>query len=389
VSSENQFLQSDEAYVVDRSVQLRPTSQKGEHFFTARIVSSTQHTFSITIPFDHGKILLWPVGAILEVFVTDPKGNGMSFTSELIRRDIAGSKTYTLMRPSSISRAGRSSGTAENANSRVVAITSGKGGVGKTTLTASLAVALTALGKRVFVIDADLGTANMDIVLGLSPKFNLTHLITGERSLLEIAVPAPGGFALIPGGSGLQELTQLSESQFSQVIRSFNQLEDLSDFILLDTGAGISRDVSNFLLASDEIIVVTTPEPHAITDAYAINKVMTSLGVRAPRKIIINRVDGELEASVVSSKLKKVVRQYLNDELEFLGGVREDRAVTLSLKKQSPLLLFDPDSNAAKDIVRIAGRLSGLSSQGQGGGVRAFVDKLIGLYEKLGIKKPG
>lgn len=388
MSSENHFLQSDEAFVVDHYVQLRPTSHKGEHLFTARIISSTQHTFSINIPFDHGKILLWPVGAMFEVYVADPQGNRISFTSELIRRDIAGSKTYTLMRPSSISRAGRSSGT-ESANSRVVAITSGKGGVGKTTLTASLAVSLTALGKRVFVIDADLGTANMDIVLGLSPKYNLTHLITGERSLLEIAVPAPGGFALIPGGSGLQELTQLSESQFSQVIRSFNQLEDLSDFILLDTGAGISRDVSNFLLASDEVIVVTTPEPHAITDAYAINKVMTSLGVRAPRKVIVNRVEGELEASVVSSKLKKVVRQYLNDELEFLGGVREDRAVTLSLKKQSPLLLFDPDSNAAKDIVRISGRLAGLSAPGQGGGVRAFVDKLIGLYEKMGIKKPG
>ncbi|MHC1758536.1 MAG: hypothetical protein AB9917_03290 [Negativicutes bacterium] len=184
---------------------------------------------------------------------------------------------------------------------------------------------------------------------------------------------------VIPGGSGLQELTQLSEAQFTRVITEFNVLDGRADILLLDTGAGISSDVSNFLLAADEIVIVTTPEPHAMKDAYAIIKVMHMLHASAKKRLIINKVDGELEAGIIASRLTRVVSQYLNEEIEFLGGVEESKIISRSLKKQCPLLLMEPECGPARSIVHIAEKIIGLPPP-KPKGVGSFVRRLLDVF---------
>ncbi|HWR30032.1 MAG TPA: AAA family ATPase [Negativicutes bacterium] len=384
MSSENTstVIQGDSvAFVVGVPVLVHLLSKPEQTAFSTRIVEVSLHTFSISIPYDDGKILLWPVGARIEVSMGGQDAVSLVFPAEIIGRDITGNHSYTLMRPTSVSRSGRTAPASAGAATsvRVIAVTSGKGGVGKTTLTTNLAVAFAAAGKKVVVIDTDLGTANVDVVLGLSPQYHLGHVVSGQKGIMDIALPAPGGFMVIPGGSGLQELTQLSESQFTRVITGFNELDGRADMILLDTGAGISRDVSNFLLASDEIVFVTTPEPHAMTDAYAIIKVMHTLHSNAKKRLIINKVEGDLEAGIIASRLTRVVSQYLNEEIEFLGGVEENKAISRSLKKQCPLMLMDPDCISARNIARIADKIIGLPPPAPKG-VSGFVRRLIDVF---------
>jgi flagellar biosynthesis protein FlhG len=370
--------QTDNPFIIGVPISVRPVTANSLLTFSTRIVDVSQHSFSFAIPYDSGKILLWPIGHRLELSIPSENHGSVVFTAEIIARDLTGSRSYTCMRPTAVSRTARVSQISKSL--RVIAITSGKGGVGKTTLSTNLAVAFTSLGKRVVVIDTDLGTANVDVVLGLKTNYHLGHLISGQKSLQDIAMTAPGGFTVIPGGSGLQELTQLSESQFTRVITSFNELDGMADILLLDTGAGISRDVSNFLVAADEVIVVTTPEPHAMTDAYAIIKVMHTLGTSAQKRLIINKVDGDLEAGIIASRLKKVVSQYLNEDMEFLGGVEEDKAISRSLRKQCPLILLEPNCAPARSIAKIADKIIGAKSAKEPNNIGGFVRKLLSAF---------
>lgn len=355
---------------------LLPHSNSDNKLFSSRVISETPHTLLISIPYDTGKLVLWPVGTKLQVEVSQGD-NHYIFTVEIIGRDLGDIKTYTIMRPNSISLTTQR--VLQTGMSRVIAITSGKGGVGKTTLTINLAITLAAQGKRVFIIDADLGTANVDVLLKLNPKYNITHLLSGEKNLLEIAVSGPGNIVVIPGGSGLQELTQLSKNQFAQVITSFNQLDGLADIILVDTGAGISRDVSNFLLAADEVITITTPEPHAITDAYALIKVMKRLQCPAKKMLIINKAENSLEAINSANRLLSVVKNYLQYDLQYIGHVSEDRLVSRSLKEQIPLVLTYPASNPSKDIHLIANKLLDKPIE-QPQGIGKFISKMFNLF---------
>ena len=363
-------------------IRITPMSGSAQNTFSSRVLTSSPHTLTISIPYDTGRLLLWPVGTKLEIRLSNQEED-LSFNTEIIQRDLGGVKSYTVMRPYAISRsANRASQTGM---SRVIAITSGKGGVGKTTFTINLAVALASYGQRVFIIDIDLGTANVDVLLRLSPKYNITHLLTGEKTLLDITLPAPGNIAVIPGGSGIQELTQMNDSQFSRVINSFNQLDGLADIILLDTGAGISKDVSNFLLAADEVIVVTTTEPHAITDAYAIMKVMSNLGCQAKQMLVVNKAEHAAEANSVAAKLSAVVRNYLKRDLDYIGFILEDRAVSRSLKDQYPLLLSQPNSLPSVNIKDIAAKLIDKPPASQTSGITGFMNKMFSIVNKKAV----
>mgnify|MGYP003616355044 FL=1 len=194
--------QTDNPFIVGVPISVRPVTANSLLTFSTRIVDVSQHSFSFAIPYDNGKILLWPIGHRLELSIPSENHGSVVFTAEIIARDLTGSRSYTCMRPTAVSRTARVSQSPKSL--RVIAITSGKGGVGKTTLSTNLAVAFTSLGKKVVVIDTDLGTANVDVVLGLKTNYHLGHLISGQKSLQDIALTAPGGFMVIPGGSGLQ-----------------------------------------------------------------------------------------------------------------------------------------------------------------------------------------
>ena len=240
---------------------------------------------------------------------------------------------------------------------RVVAITSGKGGVGKTNFSSNLAITLAARGQRVILVDADLGLANVHVVLGIMPRFHLEHVMQGEKTLKEVLYPGPGGIHIIGGGSGLTELANLDETRRAHFIQSLSELDTLADVVLLDTGAGLSHNVLGFLCAVDEVIVVTTPEPTAITDAYATIKVLSQENPRAQQRLLINMAQSEAEAQAAAQRLQGIARRFLQRDLDCLGYLPHDIAVSRAVRAQQPFTLFQPNSPATRAITRVAARL--------------------------------
>ena len=241
---------------------------------------------------------------------------------------------------------------------KVIAVTSGKGGTGKTNFVINTAIALAQKGLRVSVIDADLGTANVDVLLGLHCKKTINSLIDDKRlSLLDIMVEGPEGINIIPGGSGLQTLAELPSEELGRMINMLKSLEDLSDIILVDTGSGISRNVVDFVVAADEVVVVVTPEPHAISDAYSIIKVLNSKEMRPPIKLVFNLVDNINEARLVSSRLLDVTNRFLDSNPETIGHIVKDENLVRSVKQFRPIVLYNPLAPASRCIINIAERL--------------------------------
>lgn len=242
---------------------------------------------------------------------------------------------------------------------RVLTITSGKGGVGKTSLAVNLAISLARLGLRVGILDADLGLANVDIVLGLSPRYNLMHVVNGQKRLNEIVLPGPEGILVYAGGAGVFELANLSQWRLERFVREIATLDATLDYLIVDTGAGISRNVMSFVLACDEVILVTTPELTAITDAYGVIKLIAAQQVETKIRVVVNMARSEAEAEKVLRSLNLVVNQFVPGRLalEMLGYIPADAAVTMAIREQEPLILSHPGSKAATQIESIARRL--------------------------------
>jgi flagellar biosynthesis protein FlhG len=241
---------------------------------------------------------------------------------------------------------------------RVVAVTSGKGGVGKTNFSTNLSVFLAARETNVIVVDADLGLANLHVVCGVTPKYHLEHVMRGERSLSEILWPGPNGIRMIAGASGLAELANLDEDRRSVFIEALHELDQLADLIMIDTGAGLSRNVMAFLCAVEEVIIVTTPEPTAITDAYATIKVLTQENPEANLLLVVNMAQSSTEADAVASRLKSIAQRFLQRDLTYLGYVPQDPAVSRAVRAQQPFVLAYPHSRAADAIGAIAARFT-------------------------------
>jgi len=303
--------------------------------YDSKVVAVEDKQLVITAPMQGGKLTLLPVGAILRVF---PAGadSSYSFQSEILARTFQPERTITITPPHAISRGGRTPAEQEKNTARVIAITSGKGGVGKTTFSINLGIALSRLGNRVCLIDVDLGTANVEFVLNLNAPFNIAHLISGEKSLGEIVVKGPEGLLILPGASGLEKLANLSEWQFTRLVNSFNELDRQSDIVILDTGAGISTNVTNFLMAADEIVVVTTPDPHAVLDAYALIKTIAGHKDRLKIKLVVNRVEKPAEETRVKLNLLNTCQAHLDQPLEYLGAIPESKYVGQSMREMYP-----------------------------------------------------
>lgn len=240
---------------------------------------------------------------------------------------------------------------------RTIAITSGKGGVGKTHFAANLGVKFAQGGKKVMVMDADLGLANLDIVMGVRPKFSLAHLIRREKTLREIVFPGPCGIRMIAGGSGLEELADLDDEARNELMSSLEQIEDDVDILIIDTGAGLSRNVLGFLRAVEEVIVISTPEPSSLADAYGIIKALAREKTDASISIVANRVVSPEEAAEVYRRLSLVARQFLGISVSDGGYIYEDPVVSESVRQRKPFVLVNPSSPAACCIDEIAGRL--------------------------------
>jgi len=240
---------------------------------------------------------------------------------------------------------------------RVIAVTSGKGGTGKTNVVANLAYALSLAGEKVMILDADLGLGNMDILLGITSKYSINDIVTGHKKLSEVIVEGPEGMKILPAGSGIQELSELSEGAKLNLMAEFDLFDDDIDTFLIDTGAGISSNVMYFNVMAQEIIVVLSPEPTSITDAYAIMKVLSTKYSETHFKLLVNEVKSERSALVVYKNICNVADRFLNISIDFLGYVLKDENVPKAVMLQTMVLQQYPESPASKCFTTLAKKL--------------------------------
>lgn len=262
-------------------------------------------------------------------------------------------------------------------NARVIAITSGKGGVGKSNITVNLALALSRQGQRVLIIDADLGMANVDLLLGCSPDYNFSHLLSQSCSITDIVAQGPGEIQYISGGSGIKDLANLSERELYVISSQLSNLDDLADIILIDTGAGISQNVLHFVTCADEVIVVTTPEPTAMTDAYAIVKATSVQRSQVQLGLIINRVRSKEEARSVMASLARACEKFLAVSVSELGFLPEDMYVGKAVRRQQPFYLLYPTARASDGINSIACALLAKEYKERPQGFKGFLYRFV------------
>jgi len=250
--------------------------------------------------------------------------------------------------------------TTANKMIRTIAVTSGKGGVGKTSFTVNLAVGLSKLNKKVLILDADLGLSNIDIMLNITTKYHIGHLLSGEKKIEELIVEGPHGIKLLPASAGIQELTTLDQSQRLKFIEALDSYTKDIDVLLIDTGAGISKNVAFFCMAAQEIIVLTTPEPTAITDAYAIIKVLFTKHKEKNFKILVNSAKDSKEAQAVYKNLSTVTEKFLNISLDYVGFLPYTRSASKAVRAQKAIIDLYPDSNLSKCLMEIATNISSI-----------------------------
>lgn len=264
---------------------------------------------------------------------------------------------------------------------RVIAVTSGKGGVGKTSLSVNLAIELADAGKKVVVFDADFGLANVEVMLGIRPKYNLLDVIHNQMTIDRIITKGPGNIGFISGGSGVAELATLDGSSIRLLISELSKLDSMYDVIIIDTGAGITDSVMEFVMMSPEVLLVVTPEPTSITDAYSLLKVLRRRENFNPLyksiSVVANRVDSAKEGQEIYAKLNTVSSKYLNTKLNYLGSVAQDKNASLAIIEQKPIIKAYPASAASRDIISIAHKMINdvqVSYKERSGIAKVFVD---------------
>ena len=240
---------------------------------------------------------------------------------------------------------------------RTLAVTSGKGGVGKSTVAANLAVALAELGARVVLFDGDLAQANLDLLLGVSSRWDLGHVLRGEKTLEQIVVEGPAGVRLVPAASGDRDLADLDDFRREGLYRELSRLAKDADLLVVDTASGASRLTSQFARAATELIVVTTPEPTSYSDAYGLIKVLAAQGLGVTPSTLVNRAASLEEAEEVAHNLASLTRRFLGLNVESLGAIPDDPAVTQAIRRQEPVITAVPKSPAAIAFRVLASRL--------------------------------
>jgi flagellar biosynthesis protein FlhG len=266
---------------------------------------------------------------------------------------------------------------------RTYAVTSGKGGVGKTNISANLGLSLSGRGQRVLVFDADIGLANLDVVLGCRAEATLQSVIAGEKMLAEVIQQGPAGLRFIAGGSGIEALVNLDGPASDRFLTDLARLEHDTDILIFDTGAGIDGNVMTFLSAADEVLLVVTPDPASLTDGYATAKALYMRKPDAVVRVILNMVDDEAQARGVFAKLFSIANQFLGKQMRYGGHVRLDPGAVAFIRQRKPFVLGDPNLPASQDVQAIAASLLGQSFQARPEGL---VDRLRSVFS-FGMKK--
>ncbi len=265
---------------------------------------------------------------------------------------------------------------------RVISVTSGKGGVGKTNCVVNLAISLARTGKRVLVLDADLGLCNLDVMLGLTPKYNIKHVLSGEKTIEEIIVRGPEGIMIIPAASGIQELTSLKVEERLALTAGLERLDSDVDIMFIDTGAGISSNVMFFNTAATEIIVVVTPEPTSLTDAYALMKVLMKKHGEKNFKLLVNTARGDKEGKNIYSIISLVAGRFLNVSLEYLGCVVHDEKVSRAVLNQRAVVDMFPETAASLCFKGLSRRLSTMKVEtNPKGGMQLFWKNMLNAQD--------
>jgi len=261
---------------------------------------------------------------------------------------------------------------------RVIAVTSGKGGVGKTNVSVNIAMALSNAGKRVTIMDADLGLGNIDVLLGLHPEHNLNHVIEGEQQLDDVIVSGPGNISIIPAASGVQNMAELTPTQHAGLIRAFSDMTHNLDVLLIDTAAGIADSVISFSRAAQEVVVVVNDEPTSITDAYALIKVLNREHGLFRFRILCNRVKSAQQGRELYSTITRVTDRFLDVALDYIGFIPDDDFVVKAIRKQRPVVDAYPRSKASLAFKTLAEKLNKWPIPTNAGGhLEFFVERLV------------
>lgn len=258
--------------------------------------------------------------------------------------------------------------------SKIITVTSGKGGVGKSNFVVNLGVFLQSKGKKVLIFDADLGMGNDDVLMGLYPKNNIFDIIFTDLTIKDIIIEGANGVSLIPGGTGLNKIEELTEEQRNIFLDKLGQLEEF-DYILMDTGAGVSKDILAFISASQELIIITTPEPTSLTDAYSLIKATDYFKLKDKAKVIVNKAFTKEEGIETYNKFNRAVSKFLKIKVEYLGCILDDRKLVQSVRQQKPFVLLYPNCDASKSIEDIAAKIMGQEVDS--------LDGAKGLFKKL------
>ncbi|MBQ0161750.1 MAG: MinD/ParA family protein [Treponema sp.] len=274
---------------------------------------------------------------------------------------------------------GKTGSVDSNHKTRIIAITSGKGGVGKTNIAVNMAIAYAQLGKKVILIDGDLGMANVNVLLNVVPKYNLLQVINKQKTMSEIILDTEFGIKFIAGANGFSKIANLSVEELEYFAKQFSSLGN-ADIIIIDTGAGIANNVLQFVAAADEVYVVTTPEPTAITDAYGIIKIITTeiTDREINIQLLVNRVHSADEGKRISDRIINIVGQFLNYKVNYIGFIYEDPVIQASVIRQKPFIVINPTSKPAVCVKHIVGRIE-KTDVANNEGVSSFLKKFLGF----------
>ena len=267
----------------------------------------------------------------------------------------------------------------EKEKSKIITVTSGKGGVGKSNFIVNLAITLSKEGKKVLLFDADIGMGNDDVLMGIYHKYNIMDVINGEVSIEEGIIEGPNGIHLLPGGTGINNIEDLTEEQREKFISEIDNVDGY-DYILIDTGAGINRTVLAFIASSDEAIFILTPEPTSLTDGYSLFKALKHFKIETHVNIVINRALSEEEGRATFSKFDLATRRFLNRYPTYLGCIYEDKHLTMAVRNQTPVGIKYPKSEAARSIVRVAERVMGKENSIKRNRAKGLFNKLFDIF---------